>query len=200
MFHGARAGIGPFVPFTGRTGGRIYHGMKTSLQLSLAAPAPEIVRSGGFARRPVSNRTTPARESSAQPIHQAASTTRFRKPGLLYPAPSAATLPQPAPFAARNHSPVRSLRLGSAAKDREYRRAVRAAEMMAWNAAMPAVEATGEPSAALARTSRVEKLVANSLLLLALGFACAAWLAANPARFLTVARQLEVFLMRLIGG
>lgn len=83
-----------------------------------------------------SNVTLTDGASSAQPLPNKSMTANFRKPGLLYPALSASTLPMPAPFPARSRTSNRRPH-ANAGQTKEYRRAARAAELAVWEATIP---------------------------------------------------------------
>lgn len=152
---------------------------------------------GRSAGRRVSNLTTATRESSAQPERRQTFRADLRKPGLLHPPPSAATLPQPAPFGAHRRTPARTFRVRAAAANREYHRAVRAAEMVAWNAASPSDTTLFRAAVAAAQFSRTEKLAFNVIFILAL--VGIVWGLADSVRFVDGWQQFVALVRHLIG-
>jgi len=148
---------------------------------------------GRSAGRRVSNVTTATRESSTQPERRQTFRADLRKPGLLHPPLSAATLPQPAPFHTRHLTGARTFRVRVGAENRDYRRAIRAAEMTAWNAAPP-FDASLLRTEKTERRSRAEELAFNVILALALagviwGLADSALLANGLQRVVSLMRE-----------
>lgn len=148
------------------------------------------------AGRHVSNRTTATRESSVQPERRRTFRADLRKPGLLHPPPSTATLPQPAPFHTRHQTVARTFRVRVGAEDRNYRRAVRTAEMTAWNAAPPS-DARLLRAEKTKRRSRAEELAFN--LILALAFAGVIWGLADSASLANGLQSVVSFMREWIG-
>lgn len=96
--------------------------------------------------------------------------TNFRKRGLVYPSQATLAFPNSAPFVTRfRPAPYRTL---TPAATREQRRALRAAEQAAWEAASPATELRAQAARA-AEDSPAEKFLFS--VLLALAAAGVAW-------------------------
>lgn len=77
-------------------------------------------------------------------------TTNLRKPGLLYPSQTTLALPSPVPFTTRFRPAPRRPALRPTT--RELRRAARAAELAAWEAATPNAQLRAHAHAAVQDT------------------------------------------------
>ena len=93
-------------------------------------------------------------------------TANFRKPGLLYPSQSTLALPAPAPFVTRFRPAPRRITRETAKK---YRRAFRAAEQAAWDAATPAAQLRAHATTSVQDTPAEKFAFAALTVLAALG-------------------------------